>query len=48
MILLTVEEIIRLHMQYTQTELIALGLQIASGEASFENILCWITTHTAV
>lgn len=37
-----------IHMQYTQTELIALGLQIASGEASFENILCWITTHTAV
>ncbi|MBQ3176824.1 MAG: type II toxin-antitoxin system death-on-curing family toxin [Clostridia bacterium] len=31
--------------QYTQAELIALGLQIASGEAQHDAILCWIDTH---
>lgn len=30
---------------YTQAELISLGLSVAQGETDYEEILCWISEH---
>lgn len=35
-------------LQYTQAELIALGLETASGQLHTEDIVHWIATHTVV